>query len=67
MTISEAGLLESYSRRDNLRIVGLKEVRDSDKELKENFDQSMQNIIQISEKVEAEKSPVRHLYRIQVA
>ena len=50
--MSEAELLESYKRRDNIRIVGLKEDRSSDK-VSESYPQSIQNVLQLAEKVGA--------------
>ena len=51
-TMSEAELLESYNRRDTIRIVGVKEDRSSGK-VSESYSQSMQNVLQLAEKMGA--------------
>ena len=49
--MSEAELLESYNTWDNIRIVGVKEDRSSDNKVSESYSQSMQNVLQLAEKV----------------
>ena len=51
--MSEAELLESYNTWDNIRIVGVKEDRSSDNKVSESYSQSMQNVLQLAEKVGA--------------
>ena len=52
-TMSEVELLRSYNRLENMRIVGVKEDRGSDNKFCENYPQSMQNVLQLVEKVGA--------------
>ena len=51
--MSEVELLKSYNRRDNIRIVGVKEDRSSENKISESYSQSMQNVLQLAEKVVA--------------
>ena len=51
--MSEAELLESYNRWDNIRIPGVKEDRSCGNKVSESYSQSMQNILQLAEKVGA--------------
>ena len=52
-TVSEAKLLESYKRQDNIRIVGVNEDRSSDNKISKSYSQSMQNVLQLDERVGA--------------
>ena len=51
--ISEADLIELYNRRDNIRIVGVKEDRSSDNKISKSYSLSMQIVLQLAEKVSA--------------
>ena len=54
LTLSEAELLESYNRRDNVRILGLpEESKTSPTDKGETYEKSIENVLQLSNKLKA--------------
>ena len=58
--MSEAELLESYKRPDNIRIVFFREDRSRDNKVSESYSQSMQNVFQLAEKVASQYISISH-------
>ena len=50
--MSETELIESCNRRDIIRIAGVKEDQSSHSKVNESYSQSMQNVLQLVEKVD---------------